>query len=77
MCLAPKLNNNNLNTELLKYFAALLIKEENGGIRTNVIVCLGKIAEYLDPKSRQKVLISAFIKSMRDPFPAARNAGNF
>lgn len=31
--LAPKLNYNNLNTEVLKYFAKLQGKDENGGIR--------------------------------------------
>jgi hypothetical protein len=46
-----------------------------GGIRTNTTVCLGKIAQHLHPQIRQKVLISAFIRAMRDPFPPARSAG--
>lgn len=50
-------------------------KDDQGGIRTNTTVCLGKIAQHLHPQIRQKVLISAFIRAMRDPFPPARNAG--
>ncbi|XP_030764684.1 N-terminal kinase-like protein isoform X2 [Sitophilus oryzae] len=73
--LAPKLNYNNLNVEVLRHFARLQAKDDQGGIRTNTTVCLGKIAHHLHPQIRQKVLISAFIRAMRDPFPPARNAG--
>nr|XP_022904502.1 N-terminal kinase-like protein isoform X1 [Onthophagus taurus] len=73
--LAPKLNYNNLNVEVLRHFARLQAKDDQGGIRTNTTVCLGKIAQHLHPQIRQKVLISAFIRAMRDPFPPARNAG--
>lgn len=73
--LAPRLNYNNLNNEVLRHFARLQLKDEHGGIRTNTTVCLGKIAQHLHPQIRQKVLISAFIRAMRDPFPPARNAG--
>lgn len=74
--LAPKLSYNNLNVEVLRHFARLQSKDDQGGIRTNTTVCLGKIAQHLHPQIRQKVLISAFIRAMRDPFPPARNAGN-
>ncbi|XP_018327549.1 N-terminal kinase-like protein isoform X2 [Agrilus planipennis] len=73
--LAPKLNYNNLNVEVLRHFARLQAKDDQGGIRTNTTVCLGKIAQHLHPQIRQKVLISAFVRAMRDPFPPARNAG--
>lgn len=73
--LAPKLSYNNLNVEVLRHFARLQAKDDQGGIRTNTTVCLGKIAHHLHPQIRQKVLISAFIRAMRDPFPPARNAG--
>nr|CAD7202147.1 unnamed protein product [Timema douglasi] len=72
--LAPKLNYNNLNVEVLRHFARLQAKDDQGGIRTNTTVCLGKIAQHLHPQIRQKVLISAFIRAMRDPFPPARSA---
>ncbi|XP_059478001.1 N-terminal kinase-like protein [Neocloeon triangulifer] len=73
--LAPKLNYNNLNVEVLRHFARLQAKDDQGGIRTNTTVCLGKIAHHLHPQIRQKVLVSAFVRAMRDPFPPARNAG--
>lgn len=72
--LAPKLDYNNLNVEVLRYFAKLQSKDEQGGIRTNTTVCLGKIAQHLHPQIRQKVLIGAFIRGTRDPFPPARSA---
>ncbi|XP_028050978.1 N-terminal kinase-like protein isoform X2 [Monomorium pharaonis] len=72
--LAPKLDYNNLNVETLRYFAKLQSKDEQGGIRTNTTVCLGKIAQHLHPQIRQKVLIGAFIRGTRDPFPPARIA---
>ncbi|ROT76596.1 N-terminal kinase-like protein [Penaeus vannamei] len=75
MFLAPKLNYHNLNIEVLKHFARLQLKDEQGGIRTNTTVCLGKVAQYLHPDIRQKCLTSAFTRAMRDPFPPARIAG--
>uniref|UniRef100_A0A182PTR2 N-terminal kinase-like protein n=1 Tax=Anopheles epiroticus TaxID=199890 RepID=A0A182PTR2_9DIPT len=60
--LAPKLNYNNLNVEVLRHFARLQSRDEQGGIRTNTTV-------------RQRVLVSAFIRAMRDPFPPSRVAG--
>ncbi|CAG5106864.1 Similar to scyl1: N-terminal kinase-like protein (Xenopus tropicalis) [Cotesia congregata] len=70
----PKLDYNNLNVEVLRYFAKLQSSDEQGGIRTNTTVCLGKIAQHLHPQIRQKVLIGAFIRGTRDPFPPARSA---
>ncbi|KAG7172298.1 N-terminal kinase-like protein-like [Homarus americanus] len=60
--LAPKLNYNNLNVEVLKHFARLQSKDD-------------QIANYLHPDVRQKCLTSAFTRAMRDPFPPARTAG--
>lgn len=73
--LASKLSYNNLNEDLLNHFGRLQARDEEGGIRTNTTVCLGKIACHLHPSVRQKVLIPAFLRSMRDPFPPARIAG--
>ncbi|XP_024942016.1 N-terminal kinase-like protein isoform X2 [Cephus cinctus] len=72
--LAPKLDYNNLNVETLRYFARLQSKDDQGGIRTNTTVCLGKIAQHLHPQIRQKVLIGAFIRGTKDPFAPARSA---
>ncbi|ERL88617.1 hypothetical protein D910_06002 [Dendroctonus ponderosae] len=73
--LAAKLNYNNLNLEVMRHFARLQSSDDQGGIRTNTTICLGKIAHHLHPAMRQKVLISAFIRAMKDPFPPARIAG--
>lgn len=73
--LAPKLNYNNLNVEVLRHFARLQARDDQGGIRTNTTVCLGKIAPHLHPQVRQRVLVSAFIRASRDSFPPARVAG--
>ncbi|KAL6739940.1 hypothetical protein Aduo_013337 [Ancylostoma duodenale] len=72
--LAEKLNFNNLNVELMKYLARLQGGDEHGGIRTNTTICLGKIGSYLDPSKRQVILLSAFTRGMKDPFPPARMA---
>lgn len=73
--LAPKLNYNNLNVEVLRHFARLQARDEQAGIRTNTTVCLGKIAQHLHPQIRQRVLVSAFLRAMRDTFPPTRQAG--
>ncbi|XP_074603845.1 N-terminal kinase-like protein yata [Brevipalpus obovatus] len=73
--LAPKLSYANLNEEILKHFGRLQMRDEESGIRTNTVVCLGKIARYLHPQIRQTVLIPFFLRAMRDPFPPARVAG--
>lgn len=73
--LAAKLNYNNLNVEVLRHFARLQSRDDQGGIRTNTTVCLGKIASHIHPEVRQRVLVSAFLRALRDPFPPARIAG--
>ncbi|CAG2106702.1 unnamed protein product [Medioppia subpectinata] len=73
--MASKLNYHNLNEEIVKNFSRLQARDEEGGIRTNTTVCLGKIASHLHPQTRQTVLIPSFLRSMRDPFPPARIAG--
>ncbi|PAV57503.1 hypothetical protein WR25_23629 isoform B [Diploscapter pachys] len=72
--LADKLNYNNLNVELMKYLARLQGGDENGGIRTNATICLGKIGQLLAPGKRQTILLSAFTRGMKacDPFAPAR-----
>ncbi|XP_034545931.1 N-terminal kinase-like protein [Notolabrus celidotus] len=75
LLLAPKLNETNLNQDLMRHFARLQARDEQGPIRCNTTVCLGKIASYLNAGTRQRVLISAFSRATKDPFPASRSAG--
>lgn len=48
LLLAPKLNETNLNQDLMRHFARLQARDEQGPIRCNTTVCLGKIASYLN-----------------------------
>uniref|UniRef100_A0A672TD27 N-terminal kinase-like protein n=1 Tax=Sinocyclocheilus grahami TaxID=75366 RepID=A0A672TD27_SINGR len=75
LLLAPKLNETNLNQELMRHFARLQARDDQGPIRCNTTVCLGKIAPYLNAGMRQRVLISAFSRAAKDLFPASRAAG--
>lgn len=73
--LAPKLSYANLDEiVVLKHFSRIS-RDEQGGIRTNTTVCLGKIARFLHPKTRQQVLLPAFARTLKDPFPPSRLAG--
>jgi SCY1-like protein 1 len=49
-------------------------KDDQPSIRTNTTICLGKIGGLLAPANRQTILISAFTRATKDPFPAARLA---
>uniref|UniRef100_A0A6I8P6I8 N-terminal kinase-like protein n=1 Tax=Ornithorhynchus anatinus TaxID=9258 RepID=A0A6I8P6I8_ORNAN len=75
LLLAPKLNENNLNVELMKHFARLQAKDDQGPIRCNTTVCLGKIGPYLNASTRHRVLTSAFSRATKDPFAPSRAAG--
>ncbi|KAM6435361.1 N-terminal kinase-like protein [Liasis olivaceus] len=75
LLLAPKLNEANLNVELMKHFARLQARDDQGPIRCNTTVCLGKIGPYLSASTRQNVLISAFSRATKDPFAPSRAAG--
>lgn len=72
--LAPKLNATNLNEELLKNFTRLQTRDEEGGIRANTTVCLGKIAKHLSTQTQQSILLPTLLRVLRDPFPPARHA---
>lgn len=55
LLLAPKLNETNLNQELMRHFARLQARDEQGPIRCNTTVCLGKIASYLNAGVKKKI----------------------
>ena len=73
LTIISKLSDRTVNGELLKHLAKTA-NDEQPGIRTNTTICLGKIARNLGANTRQKVLIVAFARSIRDPFVHARNA---
>lgn len=72
--LAPKLNSTNLNEELMKHFGRLITRDEEGGIRANTTVCLGKIAKHLSSTAQVTILLPTLLRVLRDPFPPARHA---
>lgn len=69
LLLAPKLNETNLNQELMRHFARLQAKDEQGPIRCNTTVCLGKIASYLNAgvKSTHTIVLHFFNAKMPTP----------
>ncbi|KAK9371384.1 armadillo-type protein [Lipomyces kononenkoae] len=73
LVIISKLNDRNINNDLLRHLAKTQ-NDEQPGIRTNTTICLGKIAHNLGPHTRSRVLITAFTRSLRDPFVHARNA---
>ncbi|KAF0682357.1 Aste57867_25495 [Aphanomyces stellatus] len=72
--IADKLSDSNLNNKLMKYFAKLQVDPEPA-IRTNTTICLGKMAVHMNAATRGKVLLPAFCRALKDPFPHARMAG--
>ncbi|CAG8613156.1 6169_t:CDS:10, partial [Dentiscutata erythropus] len=73
LLLAPKLTERVINNDLLRHLAKLQM-DEMPGIRTNTTICLGKISKYLSESTKKKVLVTAFTRALRDPFPHARAA---
>lgn len=47
LLLALKLNEANLNVELMKHFTRLQAKDKEGPICCNTTLCLSKISSYL------------------------------
>ena len=72
--LAPKLSSSNLNEELLKHLTRLQTRDDEGGIRANTTICLGKIAKHFSSETRNTALLPSLLRAMRDPFPPARHA---
>ncbi|MCJ1283903.1 hypothetical protein MMC26_003234 [Xylographa opegraphella] len=73
LTIITKLSDRTINGDLLKCLAKTA-NDEQPGIRTNTTICLGKIARNLGTNTREKVLIAAFTRSLKDPFVHARNA---
>lgn len=44
-------------------------------VRTNAIICIGKIAQYLSEDVRVKTLLIVTQKALKDPFGPAKCAG--
>lgn len=73
--IAPLLSKKNLNDESMRLLLQIQAKDSEAHIRTNATICLGKIAYSLQPTTRKKVLLNAFLYALRDVCPSVRNAG--
>lgn len=68
--LVPKLNHTNLE-KLVRYLVRMQSDPE-ASIRTNTVIFIGKIAPNLTDMSRQKLILPAFTRAMKDPFTPCR-----
>mmetsp|Transcript_36872 Transcript_36872/g.84166 ORF Transcript_36872/g.84166 Transcript_36872/m.84166 type:complete len:812 (+) Transcript_36872:184-2619(+) len=68
--LVPKLNPTNLE-KLTRYLVRMQADPE-ASIRTNTVIFIGKIAPNLTEMSRQKLILPAFTRAMKDPFTPCR-----
>ncbi|RKP26723.1 armadillo-type protein, partial [Syncephalis pseudoplumigaleata] len=73
LLMAPKLSDKVNNQELSKYICKALLDPEPG-IRTNAIICLGKLSKYMSEATRSKSILVALFNGLRDPFPSARSS---
>ena len=72
--LTAKLSETTIDNQLLKFLAKAQTDTEPP-IRTNTTICISKICCHFSDSTRRKVLLPAFLRSLKDPFLHARNAG--
>ncbi|KAG6370974.1 armadillo-type protein [Boletus reticuloceps] len=72
--LSPKLSDRILNNDLLRHLARLQSDPE-ASIRTNTCILIGRLGPTLGYNTKQKVLVPAFSKALKDSFVHARVAG--
>ncbi|KAL7566308.1 hypothetical protein ACA910_013633 [Epithemia clementina (nom. ined.)] len=72
LSLVPHLTQPNL--EKLSRYLVRLQNDEETAIRTNTVYFFSKLAPHLTETTRQKLLLPAFIRAMKDPFTPCRLA---
>uniref|UniRef100_A0A8V5GCM9 Uncharacterized protein n=1 Tax=Melopsittacus undulatus TaxID=13146 RepID=A0A8V5GCM9_MELUD len=72
--LAPRLGEGPRGRDLPRLLLRVQASDEQGPIRCNATVCLGRLGPLLPPAARQRVLAPALARATRDPFPPARAA---
>ena len=70
--IVPHLSQPNL--EKLSRYLVRLQNDSEASIRTNTVIFFSKLAPHLTEMTRQKLLLPAFIRAMRDPFKPCRLA---
>ena len=62
------------NLEKLSRYLIRLQSDNETSIRTNTVIFIGKLAPFLSETSQQKLLLPAYVRSMKDPFAPCRMA---
>lgn len=70
--LVPHLTHPNL--EKLSRYLVRLQSDPESSIRTNTVIFFSKLAPHLTEVTRQKILLPAFVRAMKDPFTPCRLA---
>ena len=68
--LLPSLHPPNL--EKLSRYLVRLQSDAESSLRTNAVIFIAKIAPHLSEVSKQKMLLPAYVRSMKDPFSPCR-----
>jgi len=71
--IVPKLTENTVSENVIQYLWALQGDKEPA-IRTNTIIALGKLSRNFSEKTKKRILIPAFSRSLKDPFVHSRIA---
>lgn len=74
LLLVPKLSSSTVNNSVLRSLAQLQTDPEID-VRANTTICIAKLAQYFSESTREKALIPAFTRALKDPAPKARSAG--
>ncbi|KAL7674195.1 hypothetical protein ACOME3_000474 [Neoechinorhynchus agilis] len=73
--LSDRLNDKNLNNELVRSLARIQRSDPNDCVRTNTTILLSILARRLDPQNRPELMFGAFSRPFHeDPFIPARLA---
>jgi SCY1-like protein 1 len=72
LVLVPHLTQPNL--EKLSRYLVRLQSDPEASIRTNTVIFFSKLAPYLTDTTRQKLLLPAFTRALKDPFKPCRLA---
>lgn len=70
----PKVRPKTLQVGILRAFAKTQLDPEPV-IRANTTVCIGKLAQYIQSDTRNRVLIAAFSRALKDSFVQSKLAG--
>lgn len=65
--LAPKLNDGNMNDVLVKHLIKLLDDPEPS-IVTNTVICLSRILQHFNAKTRPKIIVGVFPRALKSRF---------